>query len=153
MSELPPDVAPPIRRALISDVAFAGSLSTWHHEPAVFIRRPAPADAGMPLVLINPPAAITNQDTLTGDRPVIVRDVMIYGLRAEPGDPRDQSKLVEALGYRARAIFHRQKFSISVPGFSVIDIVGNGPIPAPVDDVATVGRMVSLTIRLRRSET
>lgn len=144
------DLAPSIRAALIGDESIAADLSTWNNDPAVFTRRPVPADATDPMMIVNPPAAIGDMDALTSERPIVMLDVAIYGKKGPPGDGSDQTRIVERLGFRTRALFHRQKFSILPEGFSVIDITAAGPIPAPVDDEETVGRLVSLTIRLRR---
>ena len=97
-----------------------------------------------PLILINSPAAIADEDGLTADRPVQIIDLAAYG--EQPHHYRD----VEALGFAMRDHFHRQKFSLFPDGYDVIDVRAAGPMPAPVDDAAIVGRMVSLTIRLRR---
>jgi hypothetical protein len=144
------DLAPALRAALIGEPTIADPLSEWQNEPAVFTRRPVPKDAADPMIIVNPPAAIGDDDGLTSDRPVVQLDIAIYGKKAAPGDASDQTRIVEALGFRVRDLFHRQKFAILPDGFSVIGITAAGPFPAPVDDEETVGRLVSLTIRLRR---
>lgn len=144
------NLGPPIRTALIGAEPIASDLSEWQGEPAVFTRRPVPPNAADPMIIVNPDSAVTDEDGLTSERPVVVRDIAIYGKKGPPGDPSDQTRIVERLGFRVRRLFHRQKFALVVPGYSVIDIVAAGPIPAPVDDEATVGRIVSLTVRLVR---
>jgi hypothetical protein len=145
-------MGPPIRAALIGEASIADQLSKWKDAPAVFTRRPVPDEATYPLAIVNPDAAISDDDALNSERPIVVRDIVFYGRKAPAGDPLDQTRIVEALGFRARALFHRQKFSVRPAGFSVIGIVAAGPFPAPVDDEGTVGRLVSLTIRLRRDQ-
>lgn len=142
-----------LRAALIAEDAIAGQLGEWNGEPAVFTRRPVPSDAPKPLAIINPPASSTDEDGLNSPRPVIVRDIAFYGNKAEPGSPDDHTRKVEAMGDAARELFHRKKFSVRVAGYSVIDILVTGPIPAPVDDEGTIGRVVRVTIRLRGSGT
>lgn len=144
------DLGPPIRAALLEAENIAGELGLYKEKPAIFTRRPVPEEASDPIIIINPDAAISDEDALNSERPIVMRDIAIYGVKAAPADPADQSRLVEALGYRVRKLFHRQKFSIRPEGFSVIEIIATGPIVAPVDDEATVGRIVSLTVRLRR---
>jgi hypothetical protein len=139
-----------IRTALIGDELIADALSKWQGEPAVFTRRPAPADAKDPMIIVNPDAAIGDEDALSSPRPVVMRDVAVYGKKAAPGDTSDQTRKVERIAYRMRELFHRQKFSLVLDGYSVIGIVVAGPVPAPVDDDVTVGRLISLTIRLAR---
>lgn len=143
------DLAPAIRTAVI-EAPFAGDLALYHGEPAVFTRRPVPPDAERPFVLVNPPAAISDMDALASDRPLIMRDVLIYGWKGAPGAADDQTRVVEQIGFEIRDLFHRQKFGLRPDGFSVIDIRATGPIPAPADDEVAIGRVVSLTIRLRR---
>jgi hypothetical protein len=145
------DLGPAIREAIIGAAEVSGGLAIYHGQPAVFTRRPVPAEADYPFVIINPDAAISDQDGLTSDRPIVLRDVIFYGLKAEPGDERDQTRVVEAAAYAARGLFHRQKFSVRPVGFSVISITAAGPFAGPVDDDTTVARVVSLTISLRRT--
>jgi hypothetical protein len=142
MSE-PLDLGPAFRTAILANDAITGLLATWEGEPAVYTRRPVPDDAPYPLILIAPPASIGDADWLTVRIPRPRLDLIAYGL--QPGDYRN----VETIGYLLREQFHREPFSISVDGYSVLDIVANGPMPAPVDDQNEVGRAVLLTIRLR----
>lgn len=146
------DMSAPIRTALIQAAGIGDELGVYQDEPAVFTRRPVPDEAtAFPQIIVNPDASLTDEDGLTSERPVCLRDIGIYGRKGRPGSADDQTRLVEALGFRTRALFHRQRFSIVPDGYSVVDIRAGGPVPAPVDDDATVGRLVSLTIRLRRN--
>lgn len=148
MTEPNLDLAGPLRDAIMGCEPITVDLGAHMGEPAIFTRRPVPAMAAelasYPLILINPESAVGDEDGLTSDRPFVIRDIAVYGQQ-----PTHYRK-VEAIGYRLRALFHRQKFALVPDGYSVIDIRVSGPIAAPVDDAATVGRMVSLTIRLRR---
>lgn len=137
-------VSTALRVSLIEDGDIAPELGLYAGEPSIHNRRPVPAEALYPMILINPPTAAGDDDGLTSDRPWEIRDLCIYG--RQPDDYR----LVERLADLMRLKFHRQKFSIAPEGYSVIDIRAAGPLPAPVDDAAIVGRMVTLTIRLRR---
>jgi len=138
-------VSAAIRSAMMDAPSIADELAIWQDEPAIFTRRPVPAEVGYPMSIINPPAAVGDEDGLTSDRPVWVGDVAFYG--EQPKHLRQVDRAASA----ARLLFHRQKFSVQPDGFSVIDITVAGPIPAPVDDDMTVGRLVTLTIRLRRT--
>lgn len=144
------DLGAAIRAAIIAETSISDGLSKWRREPAVFTRRPVPPDAALALAIVNPPAGMTDEDGLVSGRPVVVRDMIFYGRKAAPGDPADQTRVIEAMADRARELFHRKKFSVRPAGFSVIDIRVTGPIAAPVDDEVTVARMISLTVRLRR---
>lgn len=139
------DLLPNLRDALIGDLDSVADVAQWNGEPAVFTRRPVPADAPYPHWLLNPPAALTDIDGLTSDRPYWVGDVICYG------EQPDHLRAVDRMAHSARLLFHRNKFSVRPDGYSVISIVAAGPIPAPVDDETTVGRLVTLTIQLRRT--
>ncbi len=141
------DLAGPLRTAVIEATAISEQLSTWEGEPAVFTRRPAPADATYPLAQISPDVAIGDQDGLKSRRPVVMRDLAFYGRLGKPGS--DQLRVVEDMAYLARDLFHRQRLAITVPGYDVIDIVAGGPVEGPTDNMNLVGRVVTLTIRLR----
>jgi hypothetical protein len=131
--------------------AIVEQLGEYQGEPSVFAFRPVPEEAADPIILINPDAAIGDGDGLNSPRPIVQRDIIIYGRKGPPGDESDQSPIVEALGYQVRELFHRQKFAVQPAGYSVIEVIATGPVPAPVDDDGEVGRVVSLTIRLRRN--
>ena len=139
------DLAPALRDALIDAPTIYPSLASWQGEPAVHTRRPVPPDSGYPMIVVSPDVAITDEDGLNSDRPVVVRDILIYG--QQPAHYRT----VESLGYAVRGLFHRARNSLSPAGYHVIDVRAQGPFPAPTDDENTVARAVSLTIRLRRT--
>lgn len=137
-----PDLSVPLRAAIIAASAITGKLGSYQGGASVHTRRPVPEDAGYPLIICGPDVTISDQDGISDKRPVIVRDVVCYG--HQPGDYRE----VEAVGYALRAMFHRQSHAITVPGWSVTDILATGPYPAPVDGDNFVGRRVTLTVRL-----
>lgn len=145
------DLGPATRDALIGNVEVAPFLDLWANEPAAFTRRPVPASAGYPMIIVNTPAALGDEDGLISDRPVIQYDVAIYGRVGSPGTADDHTRIVEELGFAVRRQFHRNRWALQVGGFHVIDVRASGPVPAPVDDDKEVGRVVSLTVRLRRN--
>lgn len=129
-----------------------GLVEQWQGEPAVFAFWPLPADApALSIVIREEDAAVSDNDGLTSSRPVIERDVMVYGRRGSPGEADDQSEAVTRIGYLLRDLWHRQKFSVQPEGYSVTQLIVRGPVPAPVDDDGTIGRMVNLTVQLRRN--
>lgn len=144
------DLGPAIREALLGESTIATALASYNGAGAVFTRRPVPADAGYPMIIVNQPTALVDADGVNSDRPVWMGDIAIYGLVGEPGTEEDQTRTVDALGFRTRKLFHRQKWALQVGGFHVIDIRASGPVPAPVDDDKEIGRTVSLIVRLRR---
>lgn len=137
-----PDLSAPIYAALTGNSAIANALATYEGAAAVFTRRPIPADCTYPLVISAGDVTRGNQDLINSPIQVIERDVSIYGL--QPADYRT----VETVALAVRDLFHRQRRSLIVPGWSVLDIVCGGPIAAPVDDDQQVGRLVTLTVRL-----
>lgn len=138
------DLGPAIRTAMIEAEAISGELGQWESEPAIFTRRPIPAEAPKKHAIINPPTAIGDEDALISERPFVVIDLAFYG--AQPDDLRG----IDRAAFAAREVFHSKKHSITPEGYSVIDVRAAGPYAAPTDDAETVGRMVTLTIRLRR---
>jgi len=138
------DLSAPFYSALISDSAITALLAEFLTQPAVFTRRPIPENAQYPLIVVTPNVSIANEDFLVTEFPVVVSDVIAYG--EQPSDYRT----IDALGYLVRTKFHRERESLSVSGFHVVDIVASGPQPAPTDDERHVGRVVSLTIRLQK---
>jgi hypothetical protein len=154
------DIGPALRAAFLDQqhvplqalaAAICASLGEYEGEPGVFAYRPVPEGALDPIILINPDAAIDDQDGLASSRPMVIRDIAIYGRKGPPGEPSDQSPIVEAIGYQVRELFHRQRFSVQPEGYSITDIVAAGPVVAPVDDDGEIGRLVTLTVRLRRN--
>lgn len=144
------DLKPALRDAIMDYPLVTDELSEYKGEAAIFTRRPVPSDAEYPFVQINHPSAIGDRDGLNSDRPVVVIDIMVYGDVGEPGTPQDQTRAVDRAAYALRELFHRQRKSVQPDGFYAISITARGPMPAPVDDEKTVGRVVSLTIALRR---
>ena len=118
-------------------------------DPSLFAFRPVPDDALDPMILINAQVSVTEADAIRSERPIVIADIAIYGKQGTPGDPSDQSPIVEAIAFDVRKLFHRQRFAVQPDGYSVIDIRATGPVPAPTDDDGEMGRVVTLTIRLR----
>ena len=137
------DLAPAILAAIKTDPAITGLLSVFQGEPAISTRRPIDDDMVKPFILITPDVAINDDDALTSIRPIVIRDIIVYG------NQPDDYRTVEQIGYRLRDLFHRKRDSIIPTGFDVIAVTATGPRAAPTSDDETVGRVVSLTIQLR----
>lgn len=135
------DLAADIRTAIVADLTITGLLSS---ATAVFTRRPVKDDAVRPLIVVSEDISITDADGLISNRPIVIRDILIYG--NQPTDFRD----VETLGYLIRDLFHRQKDAITSTTHDVLDIRAAGPRAAPTSDDEVVGRVVSLTFLLRK---
>jgi hypothetical protein len=133
-----------IRTAIIEATPISELLGKYSGSPGVFTRRPVPEGALYPLVIVpSENAGASDEDGLRSFRPVLQKDVLVYG------EQPDQYRLVDDLADALFVLFHRQKRSISVEGFHVIDIVARRPIQAPTSDAKRVGRLVPLTIRLQ----
>jgi len=136
------DLAVPFRDAISGTSEITSYLSTYVGEPSVHTRRPIPDAAGYPLIIINPPVTITDEDDIDKDRPIVLLDLAVYG------EAVNHYRQVDAVGYLLRDLFHGIKSSISVTGYSVVDINVRGPMVAPTDDDKIVGRIVSVQVRL-----
>lgn len=139
------DLAPAIREALIDEVTISGLLAEYNGEPAIFTRRPVPSESLYPMIIVSPDIVINDIDALVSRRPVVIRDVTVYG------NQPDDYRTIEQIGYSIRQLFHRQRLSITPTGYSVVDIIATGPNPAPTDDQKTVARVVTLTITTRET--
>lgn len=137
-----PDLSGPIYTAIKGNTGIATALSTYNGHPAVFTRRPIPGDSGFPLMISAGNVTHGDQDFIDAPLGVIVRDIAIYGKNP------DDYRTVEQIAFNVRDLFHRQRGSLIVSGWNVVDIRCAGPIVAQVDDDTTVGRIVILTVRL-----
>ena len=137
------DLASPFYTYLANVSAITSLLGTYLSNPSIHTRRPIPVAAQYPMIVVSPAIAITDEDGLVSRRPVVITDIAAYG--QQDSDYRT----IDSLGYLLRSNFHRQsKFSISVSGYDIIDLVASGPVPAPTDDNEQIGRMITVTTRL-----
>lgn len=115
--------------------------------PSVLTNRPVPPDAAYPLILTADDVTRDDQDLINSPIQVIVRDISIFGQNTTTSGV-NQTRLVQTIALMVRDLFHRQRGSISVPGWNVLDIIARGPITGPTDDDQSVHRLITLTIRL-----
>lgn len=139
------NIAGGLRAAIITNSAITSQLPAYAGSFPVFRTRPAPANAPYPMILISPTvSAVDTFGRLAEEMPDILHDVSVYSDQESDAE----YARVEAI---ARAIydqFHRTRRSVTVPGYNVISVTATGPIPAPVDDDAKIGRVVTLRFRL-----
>lgn len=147
----------PLRQAVMYLTDVTDMLGTYLGEPSVFTRRPTPGEATYPMVVISPNIARGDSDALVTKRPIVIRDLITYGYSIrdtlEFGQV-DQYREVDQIAEMLFEGFHRNndlRAILDVPGYHVIDVVASGPIPAPVENVRLIGRVVTLTIRLHRA--
>ncbi len=131
-----------IRTALLADASITALLGTWNGAPAVFTRRPPPNNAPYPQIIVNP-VDVNDMDALVSRRSIVEMDIAIYGQKSS------DTRSVENLGLLVRSLFHRQRFSITPSGVSVVQIVCRGPLVGPTDDTNLLVRIVILRVTLK----
>ncbi len=139
-----PDLAIPVYNALKDNTAIAAMLPTYAGAKTVFTASPAPADASYPMIVTGGDVTRTDQDFIDTPLVVVVRDISVFGLN----DTTAHSRAVESLALKVRDLFHRQRQSLTVSGWRVLDIVCKGPMIGPVDDDTMMHRVVELKVRL-----
>jgi len=143
-----PDLAAPLRAAILADSGIASQLPTFKSAPAVFTRRPVPKEAPYPMIVISPDITNIDNGGLDNTQLVIQRDVTVYGQNEEAADYR----LVETLAWALRDLFHQERNAITVTGWCVASLSCAGPRIAPTDDDHSTGRLITVTARLARLE-
>lgn len=137
-----PDLSGPIYVALTNTSGLLDGVAIYAGAPAVFTERPVPDECGYPLVIAAGDVTHGDQDFIDDPLRVFVRDIAVYGKNTK------DYRTVEAVALRIRDLFHRNRESLVVSGWNVVDVVCQGPIVAPTDDDHSVGRLVILTVRL-----
>lgn len=141
-----PDILPAILDALEGDSAITTDLPAYGGAYAIHTRRPAPANTPFPYCLAGPMiGADDTQEVLSKARFDITIDVAFYGKQKDSTEYRK----VERLARNAFGLFHRQPSALTVTGYQVVQIICSGPTPAPADDDALVGRLVTLTVTIQ----
>ena len=138
------NISAPLRTAIIADSVIAPLLASYRNQPSVFTRRPVPPGAAFPYILTTHNIAVRDKDFLTTSKPIVVRDIMVYG------EQKSHFRDVETIGYRLYEIFHRQPEILTVPGAHVVEITAFGPVSAPVADDQNTGLAVTLTVHLQK---
>lgn len=148
MSYTIPDILPGLIDALEGSATIAADLPAYNSAKAVHTRRPAPADTPKPYALVGPYVTVDDRlDTLNKGRFDIVLDISFYGDQSDSTEYRK----VERLARNTFGLFHRQPSALTVSGYQVVQIICSGPTPAPADDDAIVGRLVTLTVTVQAS--
>lgn len=140
------DLATPLRIALLAEAAVASALPAYKGSKPIFTRVPVPDDAPYPMIVLPTQIDGGEEDGVNDLRPIVVRDVSIYG----KNNTADHYRAVETMAFNVWELFHRQRAVLTVPGWTVTSVAAQQPRPAPTDDEDTVGRRVELTVRLAR---
>jgi hypothetical protein len=142
----PPDMSQTIRASLAADDFINSNLSQYLGDLAIFTRRPVPPDAPYPMIVVDTDKSDVDAGGLNFNQLRIITDINVYG----SNDTATNFRLVEQLGYEVFELFHRNRFSVQVPGWQTARIWCDGPIEIPSSDDMRVGRLISLTAELVR---
>jgi hypothetical protein len=112
----------------------------------VFTRRPVPPDAPYPLILVSGNIAQTDADGISDNRPIITRDIAVYGTNEDA----ENYRTVESVADIVFAMFDKvhNVLDVAYNGWNLVSIRCSGPIVAPTDDDLHVGRIVTVQIQL-----
>lgn len=142
------DLLPNIRDGIMDASAVIAELAAYKEEPAVFTQRPVPSDATYPVCVISPAVNVGDADALSRQRPVVTHQIAFYGNKGAAGTSQNHTRAIDRAAFAARQHFHRNRFSVQLSGYYVIDVQVQGPVPAPVDDENKVGRVITVQVRL-----
>lgn len=138
------DIGPYISAAILGNTLIAAELPLYLGVKTVFSRRPVPDAAPYPMIVVSDDVTLDNVDGVNDFRPVIVRDIVVYG----QNDTVAHYNQVQRIGYLIRDMFHRKKDSVSIPTWGVLQVVCRGPMSAPTDVLTTMGSVVPTTFIL-----
>lgn len=139
------DLSQPLYAALTGISDGITGLATYQGAPAVFTRRPVPIDCGFPLIITAGDVTHGDEDFIADEMASIVRDISVYGSK------HADYRAVESIALDVRDLFHRNRESLIVSGWHVVDIRCRGPVPTGDDDDQTIGRVVTLQVRLTKA--
>lgn len=139
------DLDTPFYAAITGESSITALLGEYLSQPAVFTRVPVPVGASYPMIVVMPAAAVANMDGLSAERPLVMKDIIVYG------EQDSQYRDVETIAWAVRTLFHRKHDAITVTGYNVAGLSATGPIPAPTSDERHVARAVTLSIQLSQT--
>ena len=135
-----------IRATLAADDFINSNLAQYLGDITIFTLRPVPSDAPYPMIVVDPNKADVDVGGLNYNQLRILADINVYGVTI----PASNVRLVDQLAYEVFELFHRNRYSVQVPGWQTARIWCNGPTQIPSDDDMRVGRLISLTAELVR---
>jgi hypothetical protein len=147
MQAIVPNLSQPMRDAILANQTIVNTLPVYLDAPTVFTRRPVPPDAPYPMIVISGDITKTDQDGIADMRPIITRDIVVYG----NNDTADNYRDVEELAYIIYSLFHRERQSIPIDtslGWNVTQVTCQGPRSAPTEDDQTVAKAVTIVTQL-----
>jgi hypothetical protein len=137
----PPDLSEPLRTAIVTFDEITSKLEAYKNSFPVFTKRPVPEDSPKTCIVVSPDITVDEDAAINYLRPVITRDVTVYG-------NNDAYRDVEALSRLVVRLFNRSRKAIVVPQWGVTLVTTVGPSPAPADDDKTVARVVQVRVAL-----
>lgn len=141
------NISEPLRNAIVSSSNITMLLDTYKGSYPVFTHRPVPNDAPDISIVISQDISGDHQDGVNFFRPVIVRDIMIYGPNNSPPDIYRKVKEIARL---IHSLFHRRK-DLQVPGWHTLNVTCTGPLEIPLED-QSVTAAVTVTVTLARKQ-
>ena len=145
-------VVAPIFTRMNSDATLTAQLSTFNGNPAIFSNMPTPHGAEPPFIMISPPVADTDFDTLKEfDRDITHNIWIVFPNTGSVSG-------VDVAAERVRTLFHKVPSTISVTGYQVVQTWARGPFDGQIegirsgfqiDQIDEIARRVSVRILLR----
>lgn len=148
MTNPSPNLAIPLRTAIVSDAAITALLPAFLGSYPVFTRRPVPDTAPYPMIVVTEDIGVSDNDGVNDFRPSYTRAILVYSTNDTP----ENSRKATSIGLLVRDLFHRQKNAIVVTGWTVTQILATGPAPTFADD-QNLGVAVTLAIQLATPRT
>jgi 2',3'-cyclic-nucleotide 2'-phosphodiesterase (5'-nucleotidase family) len=135
-----------LRTAIMANTDVLAYADSYKGGPAVFIQDRVPDDAPHKMVYISENVGSVNIDWVNTHKSIIMKQIYVYGEQ-----PRD-TKAVNLVSESIRAMFHRNKASISLPSFKLIEIMADYPIPAQDNSPSQLCRVIMLSVSVQRTQ-
>lgn len=134
------DLRPHIRSYLLSDFNFTSKLSDYLDTKAIFTRKPVPENVSYPLSIISSIISDQESDFIDHNKRTLFYDIAVYG----QNDTDENFQKVEEAGFVLFNLLHRlSRTDFVLPnGYYLVQCKASSPLPAPVDDLEKVGRVV-----------
>lgn len=139
------DLSEPLRDAIISNSGITSLLESYKGSYPVFTRRPVPDDAPDIAIIISQDVSGVDNDGINFFRPVITRDIMVYGTNELASNFRK----VQQIARKIHDLFHHKPTIIDVYDHKVVNITAVGPLSVPQDD-QSVMQAVTVEVTLAK---
>lgn len=128
-----PDLDAAIREAIVNASSVTSLLSSYKGSYPVFTRRPIPADAPYPCIIVMDNTTLAHEDGVDDQRIRVVREIVVYAAAHNPL-PSEQWRKVDDIGRALVNLFHRNPSIFNITGWTVVDVrvAARGQPPADV---------------------